>query len=1056
MSKEKRSGSAGSKRSRRGKKKAEEQRPVSEPKPAQASEQPAWTDAAEVTRAPLAWSIAAWLPLALSIAAAVWPSIARGLELASAERGVVWWGLGALAAHVAAMLLFVPLAWADAKRSIGESAGWTAGLVLATGLTAPAFQLLRLRAEPLPEQVRASERWLPIARGAGLAVLGFGASFLLMASERQLEQGPLWGILAVLLGLGGLLDASGATRRAEGALSWRETTLFAREGEPLWMSPVVTAPLAIAILAVGAMAGGYDGLPVTIVLALAALTLSALRRPGLLVFVVAGALYLPFLGVYGLWDPWETHYGEVAREMLSRDDWISLWWAQEDWFWSKPILIFWSEALSMGAFGVDYHPDANPAHPEWAIRLPHFLLATGALLSVYALVSRVWSKRAGAVAAMVVATTPHFFFLAHQAITDMPFVSCMTMAMCMLGLAIVEDPSREAKSYAIGPLSFSARHAVIAAISAVVLPQVLYLFSRNVTFMSSLPPFGWHGDLFMSGSAGNHGIPGNTPVHNVEPYLSGPAAQPVAQGLLWLLGYAGILLLLRKERRAQSLYVFAFYLFCGLAFMAKGIPGFALPGLVALLFLIGARRWDLLLEGRLRVASGALVVLVTGLPWYVAMYIRHGPPFTERLLIHDHINRLTAGVHGDTGSIEYFVEQLGYGLFPWIGLVPLALIGFLELRRDPGQGAPEKRRRREVTMLVALWLASAFTLFSAMTTKFHHYIFPAVPAAGILVGIALNRMLEPERAKLDWSVIGGSVLAALAPVPAILGVAGIWGDVRGVVPAELSGEQAAEWALTQPWPSAGSAVAVLFGVLLFAGAVYLLQTKEEDAPRWKPAALTTGLLTAPALVALVGRDLSWVTDARPQGYERLIHLFVYNYGRPWPEHFDYRPILTGFAVVATVVLLLAAARPLRGAATRAYLGVALAFTVWSLDVYMIDLSPHWGQRELVQRYYEERSSAEEPLVAWQMNWKGENFYSGNRVSVFVQLDNRELNDWLRRNTGRTAFFLLEHSRLGSLRSVLRDSAVEEVTDTHLCNKFILVRAHIGRRAPTPAVRDERD
>jgi hypothetical protein len=36
-------------------------------------------------------------------------------------------------------------------------------------------------------------------------------------------------------------------------------------------------------------------------------------------------------------------YGEVAREILSRDDWISLWWAQEDWFWSKPIFIFWIE-----------------------------------------------------------------------------------------------------------------------------------------------------------------------------------------------------------------------------------------------------------------------------------------------------------------------------------------------------------------------------------------------------------------------------------------------------------------------------------------------------------------------------------------------------------------------------------------------------------------------------------------------------------------------------------------------------------------------------------------
>ena len=52
---------------------------------------------------------------------------------------------------------------------------------------------------------------------------------------------------------------------------------------------------------------------------------------------------LPMLGQYGLWDPWETHYGEVSREILSRNDWITLWWAQDEWFRSKPIFIFWSE-----------------------------------------------------------------------------------------------------------------------------------------------------------------------------------------------------------------------------------------------------------------------------------------------------------------------------------------------------------------------------------------------------------------------------------------------------------------------------------------------------------------------------------------------------------------------------------------------------------------------------------------------------------------------------------------------------------------------------------------
>ena len=150
------------------------------------------------------------------------------------------------------------------------------------------------------------------------------------------------------------------------------------------------------------------------------------------------------------------------------------------------------------------------------------------------------------------------------------------------------------------------------------------------------------------------------------------------------------------------------------------------------------------------------------------------------------------------------------------------------------------------------------------------------------------------------------------------------------------------------------------------------------------------LIVGAVLCAFAGRDLSWDADPKTIGPQRLIHLFVYNYGRPWPTELDFRPVLTGFAVIAVVLLVVAASSRLRDVAVRAFLGLGLAFCVWSLDVYIVDLSPHWGQRELVQRYYAERSSDEEPILAYQMNWKGENFYTGNRVNVFVQLDNRAL------------------------------------------------------------------
>ena len=46
-----------------------------------------------------------------------------------------------------------------------------------------------------------------------------------------------------------------------------------------------------------------------------------------------------------------------SREILARDDWISLWWAQDGWFWSKPVLDMWIQAIAMATLGVHYQPD---------------------------------------------------------------------------------------------------------------------------------------------------------------------------------------------------------------------------------------------------------------------------------------------------------------------------------------------------------------------------------------------------------------------------------------------------------------------------------------------------------------------------------------------------------------------------------------------------------------------------------------------------------------------------------------------------------------------------
>ena len=73
------------------------------------------------------------------------------------------------------------------------------------------------------------------------------------------------------------------------------------------------------------------------------------RRTAAAVAVFAGLLFIPYLGAVGLWDCWETHYGEVARSMIQRNDYVYPFW-ESAWFFSKPPLTMWIQALSQKGY----------------------------------------------------------------------------------------------------------------------------------------------------------------------------------------------------------------------------------------------------------------------------------------------------------------------------------------------------------------------------------------------------------------------------------------------------------------------------------------------------------------------------------------------------------------------------------------------------------------------------------------------------------------------------------------------------------------------------------
>jgi 4-amino-4-deoxy-L-arabinose transferase-like glycosyltransferase len=437
------------------------------------------------------------------------------------------------------------------------------------------------------------------------------------------------------------------------------------------------------------------------------------RQTVAFVLLLGFALYVPFAGSYGLWDPWETHYGEVARQMSKRNDFISLWWPgspiDSDGFWSKPVLTFWIMSLAMKLTGLGAGPPGELAlssKTEWVMRLPFCLLALIGLYGVYLVAARFVSRRAGVLAAVVLATMPLYSLVARQAMTDMPFVAPMTLALCLGALALL-DPSMGRDAPPLprreGPLGLSWPHA-----------RAYYGFLA--LFVATTATQLLIDSVQLRVRAGGLVLPGVVPM---APYI------------------AIFLLMLWWSARATSrreLYLLSAWLLCALASLAKGPAGLALPALTLAIYLLCAGRWREIF--RLELIRGGLVFIACGVPWWHAMLIRHGRPFWNELIGDNYVNR-AAGRNGDRGTFEYYLQWMGYGLFPWSGLAAVGSIAsFL---------AP-KSTRGALARFALVWLAVDVGTITLVNTKFHHYSLPALPAVAILAALFIDDVLTaPKR-----------------------------------------------------------------------------------------------------------------------------------------------------------------------------------------------------------------------------------------------------------------------------------------------------------------------
>ncbi len=711
-----------------------------------------------------------------------------------------------------------------------------------------------------------------------------------------------------------------------------------------------------------------------------------------LAVLVSLAVLVPGIWSYSLVDPWETHYGEVAREMLQDDDFVQTKWTgcymcepgENEGFRSKPVLMFWMMAAGLTSVGVaeDGGYSGEMTASAWTmvgIRLPFILSAVLGLTLMWWMLARLIGRRTAWIGLLVVGSTPMFCMIARNAIPDMPMVACTIGALSLFALAMEdgERPVTVLGRLRNGRIAIDARHVVLGIAAGFVLLQAVYY----AAYFTRMPLLGVRGQvpnpaiwlpalmvLLLVGMSRDGWRIVRLPFVLVGGVIAAIVNEPMPhrrpEQALWR--HISDDILGPWDRHALDRYALRALLF---------------PVAVVLVLALDAPRSELRhlpreawrLTGAIAERAFAMSAITTMRQLYlIGMYFLLG------------VSLLAKGPPGLTV----------------VAAVAVLYVACFWRWRALWEGAFELKRGLLLMIAVAVpWHIAMF--FRTGPAFVNEYVFTHI----------LNRASSgvdnsPGTFAFYASQLGHGMWLWAALLPAALGAVALRagkdtreGRVRFLI---------ALWAIV--------AVAVFC----------LVQTKFNHyiLPAIPPLALVVALFLddviarrdrlhplyaalGAGIVLLVCRDLMHEPD-------RWIEMFVFRYDRPWPsaEPYSIDPSdgvlalglagAAGLAIMATRFARIGAA--LTGAA-------GLAICIWALQVYMPHAGTHWGMREAARTYYEQRTIYGQHLVYYGMaqlhddwsragdTWSFETFIPENlqagqpmtiRIQVYKAHDERAL------------------------------------------------------------------
>ena len=179
------------------------------------------------------------------------------------------------------------------------------------------------------------------------------------------------------------------------------------------------------------------------------------------------------------------------------------------------------------------------------------------------------------------------------------------------------------------------------------------------------------------------------------------------------------------QEKNVKYFWYLFYIFSGLAVMAKGIPGFVVPFGTMFFVTVFNKSFKKIFKPQYFIV-GTLLFLLIVLPWHIAMFNMHDPLFFNEYIMKHHVNRFfsSSEIHRKQPFFFYFLTIL-WGMFPYVlSAIAAGITKITDMIVKKSQAISRNDAAQKFLRFNIIGFLFTMLFFSSSSTKLITYILP--------------------------------------------------------------------------------------------------------------------------------------------------------------------------------------------------------------------------------------------------------------------------------------------------------------------------------------------